>query len=150
MDSQRQRDFRDFSGRRLALRGRRSIGAYPHVEPEPITRGLLRAFQSPVCGLLPFIPILPLGFERPLGDWHERRNIAPEVVTAIVPASSPDPFLRRPDVLHNHRNVTARCLARFALDTELSVEQLDTQIGWGKRLGSLPRHSAIAETLGMD
>src|ERR1700688_5255140 len=64
-----------------------------------------------------------------------------------MPTSSPYPFLRPADILHNQRNIMPCRFTCFSLDAQVGVEQFDEVMRWPNRIErfrSLPRHRSIA------
>src|SRR5690606_13531158 len=76
---------------------------------------------------------------------HQCGNVAPQVIGAVVPSSSPDPLLRALDVLDDHWDVAPGGIDRLTLDSEARLEQ--TIVGRWQGLRTLPRHRPIAVLL---
>ncbi|MDD5722683.1 MAG: hypothetical protein PHY29_02960 [Syntrophales bacterium] len=76
-----------------------------------------------------------------LSRRHERRYIAPQVETPIVPPCPPNPLLRTPHVLDYHWNVMTCRFYGFSLNPEASLEKCIVR---GRQsLRPLPRHCPV-------
>src|ERR1700704_2823048 len=78
-------------------------------------------------------------------DWHQRRQISPQVVTPEMPSRLANPLLGAAHIFNNQRHMSAGRLRCFPLNPEGSFEE--GIVRRSQRLRSTPRHRPVAVLL---